>query len=89
MVKTITLGKRGKLGTNTLNTAILAIVMMVLIFKLYAALVPEAQAAGDDLNASGVPLGSLFTSGGVIFIILMAGLLLVIVRSVMGSNMSK
>ncbi len=69
------------LTTDTLNTAILAIVLLVVLFKLYAQLVPEAQTAGDELNASGVPLGSLFSSGGVVFIIIMAALVVVVVRA--------
>ena len=78
--------KNGKLSTGMLNTAITAIILMVVLFKLYAVLVPEAQTAGDELNASGVPLGSLFTSSGVIFVILMAALVIVVIRSVMGGK---
>jgi len=79
--------KRGmKMGTGMINTAILAIVLLVVLFKLYAALVPEAQTAGDALNATGVPLGSLFTSGGLVFIIIMAALIIVVVRSFMPSG---
>lgn len=44
---------------------------ILLLLKILAATVPEAQAAGNELNASGVPLGSLFTANGVLFIILM------------------
>ena len=67
--------------TATLNTAILAIVLLVVLFKLYASLVPEAQSAGDELNASGVPLGSLFSGSGVVFIIIMVALIVVVVRA--------
>ena len=72
-----------KLGMDSLNTAIIGIVLIVVLFQLYSALVPEAQAAGDSLNASGVPLGSLFTGSGVVFIIIMASLVVVVVRSFM------
>lgn len=75
--------KVGALTTSTLNTAILAIVLLVVLFQLYAELVPEAQAAGDTLNASGVPLGNLFTSDGVVFVIIMAALIIVVVRAFM------
>ncbi len=78
--------KAGRLTTDTLNEAILAIVLITVIFLVYADLVPEAQAAGDELNASGVPLGGLFTGTGVVFVIIMAALLIVIVRSVMRSG---
>lgn len=78
--------KAGRLTTGLLNTAILTIVLLVVLFNLYAELLPEAQAAGDDLNASGVPLGGLFVGGGIVFIIIMAALLIVIVKSVMVSG---
>lgn len=78
--------KTGKLTTGTINTAILGIVLLVVLFKLYAVLIPEAQTAGDELNASGAPLGSLFTSNGVVFIIMMVGLLIVVVKSVMSTG---
>jgi len=73
--------KAESLGADTIRTAIIAIVMLVVLFKLYASLVPEAQTAGDELNATGVPLGSLFTSGGVIFIIIMVALIIVVVSA--------
>lgn len=75
--------KKGKLGTGMLNDAILGIVLLVVVFTLYAALLPEAQTAGNSLNASGVPLGNLFVSGGVVFIIIMVALLIVVVRAFM------
>lgn len=79
-------GKRGNIGTGMIEKAILGIVMLVILFKLYATLVPEAQAAGDDLNASGVPLGSLFTSNGIVFLIIMAALVFVVVRAFMSKK---
>ena len=39
-----------KISTGVLNTAILGIVLLVVLFQLYAQLVPEAQASGDSLN---------------------------------------
>ena len=78
--------KAGKLGTGMVNQAIIGIVLLVVLFQLYATLVPEAQTAGDALNATGVPFGSLFTSGGVVFIIIMAALVLVVIRSFMSAR---
>jgi len=80
------LNKAGALGTSTLNTAILAIILLVVLFQIYANLVPTAQTAGNTLNASGVPLGSLFVSTGVVFVIIMAALLIVVVKSFMPSG---
>jgi len=80
------MNKRGKLSTGMLNTAILGIVLVVVLFQLYATLVPEAQSAGDTLNSSGVPFGSLFGGSGVVFIIIMVSLLIVIVKSFLPSG---
>jgi len=73
--------KKGALNTGILNTSILAIVLLVVLFQLYANLLPEAQDAGNTLNASGVPLGNLFVGTGVVFIIIMAALLILVVKA--------
>lgn len=86
MPKKKQIGKKGKLSTSVLNTAILAIVLITVLFQLYATLVPEAQTAGDDLNASGVPLGTFFASTGVVFIIIMAALIILVVKAFMPSG---
>jgi len=75
-----------KIGTSMINSAITGIVLLVILFKMYAALVPEAQTAGDELNAAGVPLGTLFTSNGIVFLIIMAALIFVVVRSFLGKK---
>ncbi len=78
--------KIGVLNNNTLTSAILGIVLLVVLFQLYATLLPEAQASGDALNASGVPLGGLFVGGGIVFVIIMAALIILVVKSFMGSG---
>ena len=78
--------KAGRLDTSILNTAILAIVLLVVLFQLYAQLVPEAQAAGDQLNASGVPLGALFAGQGIVFVIIMAALIIRVVKIFLSSG---
>jgi len=75
--------KKGKLNTGMLNTAILGLVLVTVLFQLYSQLVPTAQTAGDTLNASGVPLGNLFTSSGVVFVIIMASLIILVVKAFM------
>ena len=70
-------------GTDTVYKYITGIVLMIVLFLLLADLMPEFQSAGDDLNSSGVPLGSLFASGGIIFLIVMAGVLIFIVKGVL------
>jgi len=56
------------------------IIGIAVLFFIAAALVPEAQTAGDQLNASGLPLGSLFVSGGVVFILIAVALLNAAIR---------
>ncbi len=51
------------------------IIGIAVLFFVAAALVPEAQTAGNELNASGLPLGSLFVGTGVVFIIIAVVLL--------------
>lgn len=78
--------RKGKLSTGMINQAILGIVLLVVLFKLYAVLIPEAQSAGNDLNESGVPFGGLFTGNGVVFIVIMAALIIVVVKAFMGGK---
>lgn len=72
-----------QLNTNYITGAVLALVAVVVLFKLLASLIPEAESAGDTLNESGVPLGALFAGGGVVFVIIMAAVLLVVVKAFM------
>lgn len=48
------LGKqgKGKLNTGMISTAILAIVLVVVLFQFYATTIPTAQAAGELMNDS-------------------------------------
>jgi len=74
---------KGKKGFNIgglVNTAITAIIGITVLLLLYANLVPTAQTAGQNLTDSGLPLGSLFGSSGLIFILVMVGLLLLAVK---------
>ena len=73
--------KKGALNEGMLNKSVLAIVFALVLFSLYATLVPEAQTQGDTLCSSGVPLGNLFNSTGVVFILIMIGLLVLMIRA--------
>ena len=111
----VKLHKKGKLNFNILNSAVLVIVILVVLFSAYAAIVPEAQTAGDSMgdsdvctaaactyNASGspstcqwnttntsecpndydyIPLSGLFSGTGVVFVVVMAALLVLVVKS--------
>ena len=59
-----------------------ALIGIIVLFLALAELLPSAQTAGDTLNATGVPLGSLFASGGVVFLIIMAGILFYVFKAV-------
>ena len=72
---------QGKLTTGKLSVAILAIVLLTVMFQLSADIVPVAQEAGDSLNASGVPLGNLFVGTGIVFLIIMAALIILVVKA--------
>jgi len=73
--------KKSKKGIseNYITSIIIGLVLVVVLFLVLADLVPQAQTAGDTLNSSGVPLGSLFASNGVIFVVIMAGVLIVVI----------
>jgi len=85
MPNTMLTSKKAQIGSRV-TSAVEAIILIVVLFLLFADLVPEAQTAGDTLNASGVPLGSLFTGQGVVILLIMVGLLLVVLRVVMPSS---
>ena len=74
--------KKGQISARV-TSAVEAIILIVVLFLLFADLVPEAQTAGNQLNASGVPLGSLFTGGGVVICLVMVRLLLTVLKVVL------
>lgn len=54
---------------------------ITVLFLIIVDLYPIAGQAGDDLNASGFPLGSLFVAGGVIFIVIAAAILMGVLKA--------
>lgn len=71
--------KKGGLHTGVLVGAIEAIILVVVLFKVYATMVPTAQSAGNELNATGVPFGNFFAGNGLVFILIMVALVLTVV----------
>lgn len=63
----------GELGRE-ITGIVTALLIIIILINIYGALVPEAQDAGNELNATGAPLGSLFGGNSVIFIIVMVTL---------------
>ncbi len=103
--------KKG-LTTSIIQTSILSLVLLVVLFQIYANITPEAQAAGNNLGnqarcesaggnfATGscttngsiegaavgfdtIPLSGLFSGTGVVFIIIIAALIILVVKSFM------
>lgn len=77
--------KKGQIGSQV-SSAITSIILVVVLFLMFAELVPEAQTAGATLNATGVPLGSLFSANGVMILLIMVGLLLTVLKAVLPSS---
>lgn len=65
---------------------ILVFVLVVVLFQVISQLYPTATAAATTLNASGFPLGEMFTSGGALWYLVAAGILFLIYKSFSTSN---
>ena len=79
-------GKAGKFNNAAIEGAIYGILLLIVLFKLFASLIPQGQAAGNELNSSGVPFGSLFAADGIVWLIVMIGLLVLVIKHVMGKG---
>lgn len=79
------INKKGQIASKV-TEGVTAIILVVVLFLMFAELVPEAQTAGNTLNSSGVPLGTLFTSNGVMILLIMVGLLLTVLKVVLPSS---
>lgn len=67
---------------KSVNKVIVAFVSLIVLFTLYAALVPEGITAGNALNSTaGFSFGSFFASGGIVWILISVGLLLVVLKT--------
>lgn len=76
----------GKFNMNIVDNAIEFFVGITILFLLVANLLPEAQHGGNNIAATGAPLATLFNSQGVLFLIIMAGLLILVARSSRGGK---
>ena len=56
-------------------------ILLVVLFQVYASLIPTAQSAGNDLNATGAPLATLFDSTGVVWVLIMGALVFVVITA--------
>lgn len=69
--------KKG-VSKGVLADFMIGLLFVTLLFRFAASLIPQVQTAGDELNGTGVVLGSLAASGGVIELAIMGGLLVVV-----------
>ena len=61
--------KKGSVASMGLKVG-LGIIGVLVLMEIAAAVYPSAKTAGNSLNATGLPLGSFFASGGIIWILL-------------------
>lgn len=74
--------KKSKKGArdimHLIESAIVGIVGIVILFKVVASLFPTLVSAGSELNASGLPLGSLFAGQNAVLFLILAVTLVVL-----------
>lgn len=75
--KTINTYKSGMMSVDKMITVFIG---AIILFQVLALLYPLGTSAGDTLNNSGFPLGSFFTSGGIIWLVLAAGVVLLLIK---------
>ena len=69
---------------NSYVKFVIALLVIVIAITLYSDLIPDLQQAGDDIEDTNVPLGSLFSGQtGVVFTIVMLFLLILILRGML------
>lgn len=109
------LSSKAGITTKIISSAILALIVLVVLFNVYAQIIPEAQGAGDSLGDSArcsaaggffnesqsaclngtnpadtagvtfstIPLSGLFVGTGVVFVIVIAALVVLVVKSLL------
>lgn len=73
----------GGLSTGSLYAIIEVFVLIVVLFLVVANLFPTLAQAGQDLNDSGIPLGSFYVSNGLVMILISIAIFLVVLGAVM------
>lgn len=75
-----------KLSVGTLKTVAVSIIVVTILFAMMAEMIPEAMTSGDALNDSGVPFGNFFSSSGLTWVVVMAGILLIVIFAFLPSG---
>lgn len=74
--------KKGEAGhghiLKLVETAIVGVIGIVILFKVVASLFPTLVSAGNELNASGLPLGSLFAGSNAVLFLILAVVLVIV-----------
>lgn len=65
-------------GLSILSVIVLTVSAIILI-SIFSSIIPELNTAGDELNATGAPLGGLFVANGVVTLIAMTILVFIII----------
>lgn len=81
--------KKATLNSGSIERYIMVFVLVLVLFKVIAQLFPDVTQAGESLNASGFPLASFFSSGGVLWYLVAVGLLFLVYKSFSGSKSKK
>ena len=59
--------------------AIMSIIAVIVVMQLFAATAPDLQAAGNNLSATTLPLSNLFSSTGIVMLIIVVGILVTVI----------
>lgn len=79
------LSKKGSISALT-NKYVQAFIGLIILFAVVTGLYPTLVIYGNNLSTSGIPFGSLFANGGLVFILIAVGLLLAVIALVMPSG---
>lgn len=80
--------KKGMTKSLSVEKWVYVIIIFVVLFLVVAALMPALQTALTNLSGGNYfgPLSSLFSSTGIVVIILGAALIIVVLRSLLGKH---
>ena len=68
-----------RLSGNTAQVAAIGLISLVILLQLFAALLPNAQNASQDVADTGAPLsGTIFGNNGIIILLLVASLIFIV-----------
>jgi hypothetical protein len=75
-----------KVDTGTIEKWIMVFVLVLVLFQVIAEIFPDVLTSASSLNSAGFPLAEFFTSGGVLWFLVAAGLLFMVYKSFVGNS---